>query len=34
MTFNDVDIFTEARGRGKYIIFGLINPGIRRNESH
>jgi hypothetical protein len=34
MTFNDVDIFTEARGRGKYIILRLINPGIHRIESH
>jgi len=43
MTFNEADtriyqptniIFTKARGRSKYIILGLINPGIHRNESH
>jgi hypothetical protein len=27
-------IFTEARGRDKYIILGLLNPGIHRIESH
>jgi hypothetical protein len=43
MTFNEMDtriyqhkniIFTEARVRVKYIILGLINPGIHRIESH
>jgi len=27
-------IFTEASGLSKYIILGLINPGIYRIENH
>ena len=43
MTFNEVDtgicwlknvIFTEARGRGKDIVLGSMDPGIQQIEIH